>query len=111
MPEENISTALGAFLHKRRLLLGKETISAFLRDMDIPFTDNYYRDIEAGRKKLSIEAAVQLPAQHPPKKDIVQLPKNFHDAQAPRLEVPSGNINDSSHSLCPPCVIGLSLSV
>lgn len=57
MPE---TTAFGAYLYQLRILSGKERISEYLKDFLIPFSDNYYRDVEAGRKTLSIDAAVQL---------------------------------------------------
>lgn len=53
-------TAFGSFLHRLRILRGYESVADFLRERTIPFTANYYRDVEAGRKKLSVEAAVTL---------------------------------------------------
>lgn len=52
--------AFGSYLYRLRLDRGKETVADFLRDLVIPFTANYYRDVEAGRKKLSIDTAVAL---------------------------------------------------
>jgi hypothetical protein len=54
------SKALGSFLYERRILGGYEKISSFLASVNIPFTDNYYRDVEAGRKYLSLEGAIEL---------------------------------------------------
>ncbi|MFJ5777066.1 hypothetical protein [Streptomyces sp. NPDC093094] len=53
-------TVFGSYLYRLRIERGRETVSDFLRDRTIPFTANYYRDVEAGRKVLSVEAAVTL---------------------------------------------------
>lgn len=43
-----------------RIEAGHLKISTFLDEINIPFSANYYRDVEAGRKYLSIDAAVEL---------------------------------------------------
>lgn len=52
--------ALGSFLTQLRVERGHLKVSTFLEGIDIPFSANYYRDIEAGRKYLSIDSAVEL---------------------------------------------------
>jgi hypothetical protein len=52
--------AFGAFLMQFRIEAGHLKISTFLDKVNIPFSANYYRDVEAGRKYLSIDAAVEL---------------------------------------------------
>ncbi|MCU0120288.1 hypothetical protein N8H74_18655 [Pseudomonas sp. B2M1-30] len=52
--------AFGAFLMQWRIETGHLKISTFLEEVNIPFSANYYRDVEAGRKYLSIDAAVEL---------------------------------------------------
>ena len=52
--------AFGAFLMQFRIDAGHLKISTFLDEVNIPFSANYYRDVEAGRKYLSIDAAVEL---------------------------------------------------
>lgn len=52
--------AFGAFLMQLRIDAGHLKISTFLEEVNIPFSANYYRDVEAGRKYLSIDAAVEL---------------------------------------------------
>ena len=52
--------AFGAFLMQLRIETGHLKVSTFLDEVNIPFSANYYRDVEAGRKYLSIDAAVEL---------------------------------------------------
>lgn len=52
--------ALGSFLTQLRVERGHLKVSTFLEEINIPFSANYYRDIEAGRKYLSIDSAVEL---------------------------------------------------
>lgn len=52
--------ALGSFLIQLRVEKGHFKVSTFLEEINIPFSANYYRDIEAGRKHLSIDSAVEL---------------------------------------------------
>ena len=52
--------AFGAFLTQLRIQRGHLKISTFLDEVSIPFSANYYRDVEAGRKHLSIDTAVEL---------------------------------------------------
>ncbi|MEV4570264.1 hypothetical protein AB0K12_41490 [Nonomuraea sp. NPDC049419] len=55
-------TTFGSYLYRLRIERGSDTVADFLRDLVIPFTANYYRDVEAGRKLLSMEAAITLHA-------------------------------------------------
>lgn len=52
--------ALGSYLMQLRIERGHLKVSTFLDEINIPFSANYYRDIEAGRKYLSIDSAVEL---------------------------------------------------
>uniref|UniRef100_A6VRK8 Uncharacterized protein n=1 Tax=Marinomonas sp. (strain MWYL1) TaxID=400668 RepID=A6VRK8_MARMS len=52
--------ALGAFLTQFRIRKGYLKVSKFLEEIKLPFSDNYYRDIESGRKYLSVDSAVEL---------------------------------------------------
>ncbi|MEN5093503.1 hypothetical protein ABE458_22660 [Pseudomonas protegens] len=52
--------AFGAFLTQLRLESGHLKISTFLDSVNIPFSANHYRDVEAGRKHLSLDSAVEL---------------------------------------------------
>ena len=58
MSQEN--RALGGFLTQFRIEKGHLKISSFIEEVALPFSANYYRDVEAGRKHLSIDAAVDL---------------------------------------------------
>ena len=51
---------LGSYLYSLRIKRGYENISDFLRSFDLPMSDNYYRDVEAGRRTLGLEKAVEL---------------------------------------------------
>lgn len=53
-------TNFGKFLYSFRIRNGFENISNFLKSISLPMSDNYYRDVEAGRRSLSIEKAVEL---------------------------------------------------
>lgn len=52
--------AFGAFLSQLRIERGHLKISTFLAEVNLPFSANYYRDVESGRKHLSNDAAVEL---------------------------------------------------
>lgn len=52
--------ALASFLYERRIRSGFDKISSYLAVAKVPFTDNYYRDVEGGRKHLSLEGAIEL---------------------------------------------------
>jgi hypothetical protein len=51
---------LSRFLYSVRIRLGFENISNFLSTYALPMSDNYYRDVEGGRKHLSFEKAIEL---------------------------------------------------
>lgn len=52
--------AFGGFLTQFRIEQGHLKVSTFLEKVDLPFSSNYYRDVEAGRKHLSVDAAIEL---------------------------------------------------
>ncbi len=53
-------TNLGSYLRKLRLARGFDSVSDYLRRYPMPITDTYYRDLENGRKTVSIETSEQI---------------------------------------------------
>lgn len=53
-------TNLGTYLRKLRLARGFDSVSDYLRRYPMPITDTYYRDLENGRKAVSIETSEQI---------------------------------------------------
>lgn len=51
---------LGKLLYQIRISKGHENVSEYLRSFPMPLSDAYYRDLEAGRKTISIEKAEEL---------------------------------------------------
>lgn len=54
------SSNVGRFLYAMRINSGYENIADYLRKYQLPISNNYYRDVEAGRKRLSLEMAMEL---------------------------------------------------
>jgi hypothetical protein len=51
---------VGRFLFTLRTARGGEQVSQYLAKFKLPISDNYYRDVESGRKRLSLEMAIAL---------------------------------------------------
>jgi len=56
----DLNSYFGRYLYSFRIRRGYESISDFLNDVNIPVSDNYYRDVESGRKLPSFEKAVEI---------------------------------------------------
>lgn len=54
------TTNLGTYLRTLRLARGFDSVSDYLRRYPVPITDTYYRDLENGRKTVSIETSEQI---------------------------------------------------
>ena len=54
------SSFVSRHLYSIRINAGYDNISEYLKNIDIPISDNYYRDVEGGRKTLSLETAIGL---------------------------------------------------
>jgi hypothetical protein len=55
-----MKNSLGKFLAQIRILNGFENISEYLRKYPLPISDAYYRDLEFGKKYLSLEKAEEI---------------------------------------------------
>ena len=53
-------TELGRYLYSVRIKNGFENVSDYLRTYELPISDAYYRDVETGRKTLSLDKAQGL---------------------------------------------------
>lgn len=50
----------GRYLYSLRIRRGFENVSDFIENLNLPMSDNYYRDVEAGRKLPTIDKAREL---------------------------------------------------
>lgn len=55
-----METRLAKFLYSLRIRRGYDRTSDYLRDFNIPISNVYYRDLEAGKKILTVDTAHQL---------------------------------------------------
>lgn len=57
---QKIETNLGKYLYSQRILRKYENISDYLTVYPLRISESYYRDLEAGRKTVRIETAIEI---------------------------------------------------